>query len=78
MTVDINLPSSGMGIEEATVIRWLKNIGDQVQEGEIVAEVETAKATVEIEAPASGKLATIVTPVGTTVDVNAVLGTIAS
>ncbi|RWQ13056.1 MULTISPECIES: biotin/lipoyl-containing protein [unclassified Mesorhizobium] len=78
MTVDINLPSSGMGIEEATVIRWLKNIGDQVQEGEIVAEVETAKATVEIEAPACGKLATIVAPVGTTVDVNAVLGTIAS
>ncbi|WP_258120211.1 biotin/lipoyl-containing protein [Mesorhizobium onobrychidis] len=76
MTTDIILPSSGMGIEEATIVRWLKSIGDEVSEGEIVVEVETAKATVEIEAPASGRLATIVAPVGKTVEINAVIGTI--
>jgi pyruvate/2-oxoglutarate dehydrogenase complex dihydrolipoamide acyltransferase (E2) component len=76
MTADIILPSSGMGIEEATIIRWLKSVGDEVHEGEIIVEVETAKATVEIEAPAAGILTTIVAPVGTTVDVNAVIGTI--
>ncbi|MER8716648.1 biotin/lipoyl-containing protein [Mesorhizobium sp. M1295] len=78
MTTDILLPSSGMGIEEATIVGWLKNIGDQVSEGEIILEVETAKATVEVEAPASGVLATIVATEGQTVEVNAVIGTIES
>ncbi|RWF86827.1 biotin/lipoyl-containing protein [Mesorhizobium sp.] len=76
MTTDIILPSSGMGIEEATIVRWLKKVGDAVSEGEIVVEVETAKATVEIEAPASGILTTIVAPEGATVEVNAIIGTI--
>ncbi|RWE20483.1 MAG: biotin attachment protein [Mesorhizobium sp.] len=76
MTIDVVLPSSGMGIEEATIVRWLKDVGDKVSEGETIVEVETAKATVEIEAPAAGTLATIVAPVGTTVEVNAVIGTI--
>ncbi|RWG10602.1 MAG: biotin attachment protein [Mesorhizobium sp.] len=76
MTTDIILPSSGMGIEEATIVRWLKKVGEAVSEGEIVAEVETAKASVEIEAPASGILTTIVAPEGATVEVNAIIGTI--
>ncbi|OBP77893.1 biotin/lipoyl-containing protein [Mesorhizobium loti] len=76
MTTDIILPSSGMGIEEATIVRWLKSVGDEVVEGEPVAEVETAKATVEVEAPASGRLATIVAPEGKTVEINAIIGTI--
>ncbi|RWE25106.1 MAG: biotin attachment protein [Mesorhizobium sp.] len=76
MTIDIVLPSSGMGIEEARIVQWLKDVGDHVSEGETIVEVETAKATVEIEAPGTGTLATIVAPVGTTVEVNAVIGTI--
>ncbi|MER9032486.1 biotin/lipoyl-containing protein [Mesorhizobium sp. M0674] len=76
MRTDILLPSSGMGIEEATIVRWLKSVGDKVSEGELIAEVETAKATVEVEAPASGVLATIVAAEGQTVEVNAVIGTI--
>lgn len=76
MVVDIVLPSSGMGIEEATIVRWLKTVGDQVREGETIVEVETAKATVEIEAPAPGRLATIIAPIGATVEVNAIIGTI--
>ncbi|MDX8529171.1 biotin/lipoyl-containing protein [Mesorhizobium sp. MSK_1335] len=76
MTTEIVLPSSGMGIEEATIVRWLKSVGDEVVEGETIVEAETAKATVEIEAPASGKLASIIAPEGKTVDINAVIGTI--
>lgn len=76
MTTEIILPSSGMGIEEATIVRWLKSVGDEVVEGETIVEAETAKATVEIEAPASGKLATIIAPAGKTVEINAVIGTI--
>lgn len=78
MTTDIILPSSGMGIEEATIVRWLKSIGDNVREGETIVEVETAKATVEIESPADGILTTIIASEGTTVEVNAVIGTIVS
>ncbi|WP_018240920.1 biotin/lipoyl-containing protein [Ensifer sp. BR816] len=76
MTTEVIMPSSGMGIEEATVVKWLKNVGDQVNEGEVIAEVETAKATVEVEAPASGTLASIVADEGATVEVNAVIGMI--
>ncbi|MGX5851307.1 biotin/lipoyl-containing protein [Mesorhizobium sp. PL10] len=76
MTVEIILPSSGAGIEEATIIRWLKSVGDTVAEGEVVAEAETVKATVEIEAPAGGTLAEITAKEGTTVPNNAVIGTI--
>lgn len=76
MHIDIVLSSSGAGIEEGTIVRWLKNIGDQVSEDEIIVEVETVKATVEIEAPADGVLATIVAPEGATVKINAVIGTI--
>ncbi|RWM43631.1 MAG: biotin attachment protein [Mesorhizobium sp.] len=78
MTTEIILPSSGMGIEEATIVRWLKSVGDAVSEGEVIVEVETAKSVVEVEAPASGVLATVVAPEGTTVEINAVIGTIAS
>ncbi|WFU71267.1 biotin/lipoyl-containing protein [Bradyrhizobium sp. CB2312] len=76
MPTDIILPSSGMGIEEATIVRWLKNIGDKVREGEIIVEVETAKAAVDIEAPVTGILTTIVAPEGVTIEINAVIGTI--
>jgi pyruvate/2-oxoglutarate dehydrogenase complex dihydrolipoamide acyltransferase (E2) component len=45
-----------MGIEEGTVVKWLKKPGDRVQAGEYVVEVETAKATQEVEAPVTGTL----------------------
>jgi pyruvate/2-oxoglutarate dehydrogenase complex dihydrolipoamide acyltransferase (E2) component len=59
MTVRMVLPKWGMGIEEGTVVKWLKAAGDRVQEGEFVVEVETAKATQEVESPATGRLVEI-------------------
>ena len=59
MTVDVTLTSTGMGITEATIVKWLKAVGDRVEEGETIVEVETAKSTVEVEAPASGTLSEI-------------------
>jgi pyruvate/2-oxoglutarate dehydrogenase complex dihydrolipoamide acyltransferase (E2) component len=56
MKVKVNFPKSGMGIEEGTVVRWLKVIGDQVQRGDVLVEVETAKALQEIESPSNGTL----------------------
>jgi pyruvate dehydrogenase E2 component (dihydrolipoamide acetyltransferase) len=52
----IIMPKMGDAMEEGTLVRWLKQEGDTVQEGEPIAEIATDKATVEIEAPISGVL----------------------
>jgi pyruvate/2-oxoglutarate dehydrogenase complex dihydrolipoamide acyltransferase (E2) component len=72
----VNLPKSGMGIEEATVFKWLKAVGDRVEKGEVIVEVETAKALQEVEAPVSGTLSQITVPEGEVAFVNAALGEI--
>lgn len=59
MTVSVVVPNVGMGITEATIVKWLKAVGDRVESGEMIVEVETAKSTVEVEAPASGILSAI-------------------
>ena len=64
------LPKWGMGIEEGTVVRWLKAAGDQVAKGEPLVEIETAKATQEVESPAAGRLVQILLPAGETAPVN--------
>jgi pyruvate/2-oxoglutarate dehydrogenase complex dihydrolipoamide acyltransferase (E2) component len=76
MTVNITLPKSGMGIEEGTILRWLKAVGDRVSEGEALVEIETAKAVQEVEAPASGTLSKILVAEGETAAVNADIGMI--
>ena len=52
----IIMPKMGDAMEEGTLVRWLKQEGDAVQEGEPIAEIATDKATVEIVAPVSGVL----------------------
>lgn len=73
---NINFPRPGMGINEGTVARWLRAVGERVHQGEILVEVETAKAIQEIEAPVSGVLRTILVSAGEDVAVNASLGQI--
>src|ERR1700730_202010 len=53
------MPALGMAQETGRLVRWLKQEGDQVAKGEPLMEVETDKATVEVESPASGTLAGI-------------------
>jgi pyruvate/2-oxoglutarate dehydrogenase complex dihydrolipoamide acyltransferase (E2) component len=76
MIVKVVLSPSGMGIEEGTIVRWLKAVGEAVEEGEIIVEVETAKAVQEIEAPASGVFSKIILPEGETAPVGAEIGEI--
>jgi pyruvate dehydrogenase E2 component (dihydrolipoamide acetyltransferase) len=66
------VPQLSLSMEEATVSRWLVKDGDVVAAGQYVVEVETDKATVEIEAPAAGRLV-IVAPEGAIVAVDGVL-----
>ncbi|APZ50476.1 pyruvate dehydrogenase complex dihydrolipoamide acetyltransferase [Salipiger abyssi] len=73
MPKDIVLPSLSAGMEDAVIARWLKAEGDAVAPGEALAEVETDKATMELEAEAAGTLGRILVPDGERADVNAVI-----
>jgi pyruvate/2-oxoglutarate dehydrogenase complex dihydrolipoamide acyltransferase (E2) component len=70
MRTKVNFPKAGMGIEEGTAKQWLKAVGDTVVKGEVLVEIETAKALQEVEAPVSGKLVEILLPEGETTQVN--------
>jgi pyruvate dehydrogenase E2 component (dihydrolipoamide acetyltransferase) len=50
----INMPKLGFDMAEGTLVRWVKKEGDSVEKGELLAEIETDKATVEVESPHSG------------------------
>ena len=56
MATDIYMPLMGLTMSEGTVVRWLKATGDPVKKGEPVLEIETGKATMELEAPSNGFL----------------------
>lgn len=70
MSTKVNLPKWGMGLEEGTVVRWLKVEGERVEEGESIVEIETAKATQEVAAPVSGVLSRVLIAEGATAPVN--------
>ena len=70
------LPQFGMGMQDGEIIRWLKSVGDSVADGEPLVEIEAAKTTVEVPAPAAGTLIEIVAEEGDTVDVRAHIATI--
>jgi pyruvate dehydrogenase E2 component (dihydrolipoamide acetyltransferase) len=72
-TVAVALPHMGVSVEEATVVAWLKDVGDLVSEGEALCEISTDKVETEIPAPADGVLARIAAGVGDTVPVGALL-----
>src|SRR5574342_1022681 len=63
------MPALGMAQETGTLIQWLKAAGDQVTKGEPLMEIETDKATVEIEAPANGILASVTAQAGDVIPV---------
>jgi 2-oxoisovalerate dehydrogenase E1 component len=70
----INMPFGDLTVSEGTLVKWLKSVGDLVKEGDVVAEIETDKAVVEIEAPASGTLSAIDQPVGAVVPMGGRIG----
>src|SRR5690348_7145695 len=76
MATDVILPALGMSQETGKIVQWLKAEGEQVAKGEPLAEIETDKATVEIEAPAQGVLAHISAVAGEDVPVGQVIASI--
>ncbi len=67
MPQKIIMPKTGMAMEEGTIVRWLKREGDTVIKGEAIAEIETDKVTMDLEAEASGVLLKITRRDGETV-----------
>ncbi|MEO0636979.1 MAG: pyruvate dehydrogenase complex E1 component subunit beta [Pseudomonadota bacterium] len=78
MAVDILMPALSPTMEEGTLAKWLKAEGDTVSSGDVIAEIETDKATMEVEAVDEGTIAKIVVAEGTeNVKVNSVIAVLA-
>jgi len=76
VATSVHVPQWGMGIQECRIVRWLKQEGESVREDEPLAELETAKAERELEAPATGVLARVLVPAGEVVPVRSVIAII--
>jgi pyruvate/2-oxoglutarate dehydrogenase complex dihydrolipoamide acyltransferase (E2) component len=66
--IDVVVPKWGLTMEEADIGQWLVAVGDRVSEGDPLVEIETDKALNELESPASGVIAEIISVQGTTVE----------
>jgi 2-oxoglutarate dehydrogenase E2 component (dihydrolipoamide succinyltransferase) len=73
---DITMPQLGETVTEGTITKWLKSVGDKVDEDEVLFEVSTDKVDSEVPSPTSGYLAEILVQEGETVDVGAKLAVI--
>src|SRR5262252_10008147 len=78
MPTEILMPALSPTMEKGNLAKWLKKEGDQVKSGDVIAEIETDKATMEVEAVDEGTIAKIVVPEGTQdVPVNDVIAVLA-
>src|ERR1700748_1355235 len=78
MPINILMPALSPTMEKGNLAKWLKKEGDKVKSGDIIAEIETDKATMEYEAVDEGTIAKIVVPEGTAdVPVNQLLAVLA-
>lgn len=76
MATEFTMPKLGEVMEEGKVLEWKKKEGEAIAKGEILLEVETDKAVMEIESTVSGILRKILVPAGETVPVNSPLALI--
>jgi pyruvate dehydrogenase E2 component (dihydrolipoamide acetyltransferase) len=78
MADTINMPKLGFDMAEGTLVRWVKKVGESISKGDVLAEIETDKATVEVESSASGVVRKLLVDEGAVVPVNspiAIVGT---
>lgn len=76
MATDVIMPALGMAQDTGTVLRWLRGEGERVARGEPLLEIETDKATVEVESPADGRLAGVRAAAGDEVPVGQVVAVV--
>ncbi|MDQ4044888.1 MAG: hypothetical protein M3173_05500, partial [Chloroflexota bacterium] len=75
---EVIMPKMGDAMEEGTLLKWLKNPGDEVAEGDPIAEIETDKVTLEIEASEGGFLTNRLVEEGDIVPIGTAVATIGS
>ncbi len=73
MAIDVLMPKMGESVQEGTILRWLKQPGDQVERDEVIAEISTDKVDTEIPSPAAGTMLEIVAQENETVAVGNVI-----
>ncbi len=73
MSIEIKVPVLGESVVEATVAKWIKNVGEKVNADEPIVELETDKVSLEVPSPKAGVLTDIVAQEGDTVEVDAIL-----
>lgn len=76
MAETINMPKLGFDMAEGTLVRWVRTEGETINKGEVLAEIETDKATVEIESSAAGTVLRLLANQGDVVPVNAPIAVI--
>ncbi len=76
--VDLVMPKMGESLQEGTITKWLKQVGDKVERDEMVLEISTDKVDTEVPSPVEGILAEILVQEGETVEVGAVIGKMSS
>jgi len=76
--IPIEMPKLGYDMETGAIGSWLKQVGERVARGDVIAEIETDKTTVEMEATASGTLVEQTLAAGDEVPVGTVIGYIES
>ena len=76
MGFDIKVPVLGESVVEATISRWIKKVGDQVNVDQPIVELETDKVTLEVPSPIDGTLVDIIEKEGSTVGVDALLAVV--
>src|SRR5436309_12268336 len=76
MKVDVIMPQMGESIQEGTVVRWIKKVGDRVKRDEPILEISTDSVDAEIPSPVAGVLSEIKVPEGSTVTINTVVAVI--
>src|SRR3546814_3976279 len=65
MTIEVKMPALSPTMEKGTLAKWLVSAGDMVRAGDLIAEIETDKAMMELEADEEGRIARLLVPEGT-------------
>lgn len=76
MRTPIRMPNLGTEATAGRIVAWRRGINDLVVSGDVVAELETDKATVELESPATGRIVEVIQPAGAEVPVGELLAVI--
>ncbi len=72
--IPVEMPKLGYDMDSGKIAGWLKQVGDRVDRGEVIAEIETEKSTVEMEAMAAGVVVEIIHGPGDEVAVGEIIG----